>query len=267
MQTIRSLIRSDLLILDHANGKNHTFRNTLILEFLIAVSMIFFFSPLIAVIAALIAGPAFSTRLTNTDIKQHTAQYFALLPVTRREIVTSRFLLMCTAAVVCPLILYPAGLLSLRLRLWTYVTQEEDFIEMLAAGLSDFSAYSLFSVSFFIALFFGMTAFGTQFYRMFSTPIVYDSELGSYRAKMTPAAVLRTVFIIAGILAATILGMLILEGIIPVSGMLQALMQIFLLLAGAANGWALILTLMIAAACKLLYSYAASAIKYEESEL
>lgn len=263
---ILDLIRTDLITM---NGGRNSMRGLAVLMFLFCGGTGFLISPIAGLYVPFLMGGFFVPMLFNNEIKYHSEKMHALLPVSRRDLVRSRFLLSVGLYVIVCVIFYLLMLLSLKLKLWYLYMGEDaehiDLIKLLAQRSGGgFTEIGLFNLLYFAVLSFGLMIMSSSLRRYFRDNRSFEASLTVGKTRKAPQKVNLTFL---PILVPVILLVLISSGVLPIGAAGAVLIQLTVQLAGAADGFLLSAVLITIAVFSAIYKYICTVLEYDEKEL
>ncbi len=262
---ILDLIHTDFITM--SGGKNNL-KVTVILMTLLFGSLGFFFSPLMGLYMPLGFSGFFVPMLFQNEVKYHSEKMFAILPINRKDLVRSRFIMSIVLYLVCALLFYLLMLISLKLKPYYFMFGEDaehmDIIKMLAkASKGSMTELGIFNLLYFGAFSFGSTFVSGNLRKYFKDSTVFDTAIsGGFRKtskKDLHYAVIAFVLILFIILSVT--------DIFPLRAVLHPVGQLLLQLASVANGFLLGAVLITVAVFSAIYKYVCTILEYDEKEL
>ena len=260
---MRDLMRVDLLTMK--GGKNNS-RTIFIVMLVFFWATGFFVSPIAGVYIPFLLGAVFVITLFGNEIKYHSGQIWALLPVSRKDIVNARFLLCIGIFLITCAATYLMMLLAMPLRLWSLLMDGDDveILSMTAEKLG-MSPMGLLNAAYFAAVAFGLVCMTGTLRRYFRDPNAFDGQL-QFTQKLKKAGKAEN-FIGILIIAAIVLWALIACGILPVGPVWSMAGAFLMQLMQAANGFIMATVLLTMAVMHSVYSYICTVIEYEAKEL
>ena len=266
LKRIRDLIRTDLITMQ--GGKNN------VTALAVTILLIFggggfFVSPLFGVmIPPLIAGFLPTVIFTN-EVKYRSTKLWALLPVSRRDLVRSRFTLLLGAFLVSSGVFYALMRLSLALRLYRE-TQEFEILEKMAE-VTGRSAVWVLNMWFLVCFVIGLYAAANGLHSYFKDTQAFGRMMGvKTDGAKTQKSLKQTIVSNAGavfFLAVWLLAMGAMIGMIPVGSVVLLAADLIVSVAQVADGRLLGIVLLAAGILEVIYQYAASVMDYEDREL
>ena len=154
---IVDIIRSDFITMN--GGKNNT-RVIAVLITLFFGGLGFMFSPLVGLYVPFLVGCFFVPMLFQNEIKFHSEKLYSLLPIERKDLVRSRFVISVVLYTVFSLIFYFLMLLSLKIKPYYYILGEDaenaDIIMILAQKSGSMTELGIYNLLYFAVFSFGL---------------------------------------------------------------------------------------------------------------
>lgn len=261
VKRIKDLIRTDLITM--SGGKNS--QKTMLLACVIAFGALgMVVSPLAGLYIPLLMGGFFVPMLFGNEMKYHSEKMFALLPVRRKDIVRSRFILSVGAYLIAAALFYLLMLLSIKLKLFLRFIDDEkfDILSMLAERSgSTMSETGYFNVLYFAVSFWGLTLTTSALRKYFRNSSIFDTTIiirkaGKQDYKMLIIAML------------VIIGLVVfITDLLPVRAALAPVGAVIAMLFEAANGLLMGALLLVMGIMSAIYRYICTMLEYEEREL
>lgn len=260
---MRDLMRVDLLTMKGGKNNNRSIF-TLMLVFFWATG--FFISPIAGVYIPFLLGAIFVVTLFSNEIKYHSGQIWALLPVSRKDIVNARFLLCIGIFCMVCAATYLVMLLAMPLRLWRFLMDGDDMeILTMAAEKFGMSPMGLFNTAYFAACAFGLVCMTGALRRYFRDPNAFDGQI-QFTQKLKKAGKAENFFGIL-IIGAIVVWALIACGILPVGPVWSMAGAFLMQLMQAADGFIMAAVMLTMSVMHSVYSYVCTVIEYEAKEL
>ncbi len=260
------LIRTDLITMN--GGKNNT-RFLAVLLVLLFGGLGFVFSPLLGLYVPLMVSGFFVPMLFQNEIKYHSGKMFALLPIARKDMVRSRFILSVILYLAFALLFYLLMLISLKLKPYYFflaaeveTAKEIDIIRLLAE-LSGMTELGLFNLLYFSAFSIGLMLVSGSLRKYFKDEKAFDATISGGLRKATKKDWAYALMFLGFLL----LWILIVSDILPIAPAVSVIMQLFVQLAKAANGFLLGAVLVTMAVFSAIYKYNCTIMEYDEKEL
>ena len=261
VKRIKDLIRTDLITM--SGGKNS--QKTMVLACVIAFGALgMVVSPLAGLYIPLLMGGFFVPMLFGNEMKYHSEKMFALLPVRRKDIVRSRFILSVGAYLIAAALFYLLMLLSIKLKLFLRFIDDEkfDILSMLAERSgSTMSETGYFNMLYFAVSFWGLTLTTSALRKYFRNSSIFDTTIiirkaGKQDYKMLIIAML------------VIIGLVVfITDLLPVRAALAPVGAVIAMLFEAANGLLMGALLLVMGIMSAIYRYICTMLEYEEREL
>lgn len=261
-QRMISLIKADIITL---NGPKNSMKSMLVFLLVFSIALGFGFSPVGGLFGPLLVGAFFVIGLFSNEMKQNSRQMFSVIPIERKDLVRSRFILCSVLYTAVSITIYLLMLLSMQLKLWRYVTpSDEDVLEMISNVVDRMTSFGIFNLTFFIAYAIGLKVMAFELRAYLVNPQKYRKYYikGDYRLKSKKEILTISVFLIVYILF-----ILLAVGVIKVSGALAMILFLVYQLAQAANGILMGVILIIEALFFLIYCYISTVLKYDETDI
>ncbi len=267
IQTIRNIIRMDLIALKHGKSGLKTILILLVLLFGTAGVIA---HPLVGLYCPLLWGGCFGGAVLNNEVKYHSEKLPALLPVSRKELVQARFLFVTGSYVLVSVLFYLLMRFSCAINeaIYKKLFSESSYMDILSllanASGNLFSKTGILNLCYIAAFAIGFTVAVYSLRNHFHDPYVDKFELHSDKSKKRNRQGFRTMLILAPFF---VLYLLIVTGTIAMPGILMTLLSLLLQIAGAANG--ALLAFLIAAWAVFCgsYMYICTLLDYEQKEL
>lgn len=265
---ILDLIRSDFITM---NGSKNNMRLSLVLVTVLCGGLGFMFSPLVGLYVPLIISSFFVPMIFQNEMKYHCERLYSLLPIDRKDLVRSRYIMSAALYTVFSLLFYLIMLLSMRLKLYyfTYGVAAElmDIIKILAEKAGGMTELGMFNLIYFAAFSIGAMTLASNLKKYFmdsqSFEILFSGEIKKANKKDNIH-----ILLILGIIAAVIfLLAMIISGYIPLGAASAVIIQLLVQLTTAADGFLFSAVLLAVAAMAVVYKYICTVLEYDEKEL
>ena len=265
---ITDLIRADIITM---NGGKNSLRTTLILSFLFFTGIGFIIHPIAGLIyTPLVMGGMFVPMIFANEQKYHSEKMFCVMPVERKELVRSRFIMTIGLFVIVSFVSYLLMLLSAKIGIYRTIMGDIDVLDiylkkinqafgsnLTPLGLENIMFFSSFSVSLNLAA-------GTlRKYFRDSKKILLGLDMGksikSWKTKDYFGALI--------VLGAIVFVTMAITGVLPIQSALMPIIAVLLQTMKIMNGsifCAIVLTLSVFSA---LFSYACTLMEYEDKEI
>lgn len=255
------LIRADLIAM---NGGKNNMRADMALLVLFFGGLGFGISPIMGLSVPFLVGVSFVPMLFQNELKYHSERTYALLPIERKDLVRSRFLMFVGLYVMVSLFFYLLMLLSMKLKLYHLILGEkEDILKLLAQGIGSMTELDLFNLLYFGAFSLGLMFLSGSLRKYFRNSNAYDTTLAGRVHKLEKKE-LAYLLLISG---AILLGMLIVSGVLPIGDAAAVTFLFVESLAAAANGFLLGAVLLVMAVFSVWHKYVCAVLEYDEKEL
>lgn len=263
MKKIFDLMRIDIITM---NGGKNSMKTIFVLMFIFFGVIGFLFSPLIGLYCPLLMGGFFVPMMFQNELKYHSDKLWCLLPIKRRDLVNARFLFTTILYTALFVIFYFLMLLALNLKL-CYIFFGEDAENMDVIALivqqsgGSFTELGLFNLLYFSAFSFGLFFMSGSLRKHFKDNKIIDLSLKLHKVTKKEIGYLLLVLMLL------LLWVLIVSGFLPLGTASAVILQVFMQLAGAANGFLLSTVLVIMAVFSVIYKYICTVLEYDEKEL
>lgn len=269
MQKLLDIIRVDLITMRGGKKNNLVSLAVVMLVFMLVGG--FCFSPAAgSVMAPLIFAEFFPLMITQNELKYHGDKLWSVLPVSRRDQVSARFLLAVGSFAAATVIFYLLMLLSMTLKIYNQMQDEGEILEILAekSGMSEFGLLTLATAfGFTLGILISANTLKQSLCDKESLASVLgiksddkkDKKSRQRRRKRSLYAVLAIVIVV--------LAELILSGLLPIGTALAFVMSIIGKIAEIGNGALLCAVLLTVALFHTAFCYVSTVIAYEDKEL
>ena len=267
-QKLINIIRSDVITM---SGEKNSMSSVLVMTMVFSVALEFLVSPLGGVIGVMMTGSFFIPALFHNELKYKSHKMWGLLPIERKDLVRSRFILIMMLYVAMGLILYLTALISLKVRLYEYILPENgDFLKEMAKTTDGMmTEFGLLNIYFAAFSAFGIRAMGSSLKQYFFNKESFSTslDLGVMKRKMTGKEKRKLIFTVISALALTVAFVLIITGMWDISAVLSIVAGLLLQLAQAGNGFLLGFVLISEAVLNMIYKYIVTLVDYEKYEM
>ena len=261
---IRDILRTDLITM--RGGKNNS-RTAVAAIMLLFGALGFVFSTLIGLYVPLIVGGFFVPMLFQNEMKYHCEKMYALLPVPRKTLVQSRFLLTIGLYLAVNLVYYLLMLLSLRLQLWNVVMGEGgeylDILSLIAKRMG-ISTLGLFHVCYALVTAAGLWSAASSLRKYFKDSSRLTTSLNL--TNMRKAG--KGEYVLAGIIfGVLILWALILTDTLPLGTAAAVVIALMQQLITIGDGILFVLMMLLIGMMMGVYHYICTILEFEDKEL
>lgn len=264
MKRILNLIRNDIITM---NGGKNSMKTVFVILFLFCAVTGFFVSPIMGLYCPLLMGGFFSQMIFSNEVKYHSEKLQGVLPIARKELVISRYILVTGAYLIAFLLFYLMMFISLKVKpyyiFWGEDAENIDIIAMVAK----MSGNSFTELGLFNLLYFGVFAFGLMMCTSSLRKHFKDAKSMSSELTMVKKASKQELIFGILILAIVILWFLIVTDILPLGTAFSVVLQLFLQLAQSADGFLLASVLVAWGVTSAIYTFICTLLEYEEKEL
>lgn len=238
---IIDIIRADLITM---NGDRSGLKVIIILS-LAFFAVITFIFPFFAAGAPPYMGIFIFTMLSSNEVKYQSGKMYSLIPVSRKDIVSARFIMFIGIEIIIGVIFFLLMQLSGRI--------------MINSGVVLF--FNELNSLYFVAFSVGMMILSGQlrYYFRDSKRISLAAQTGGIRKSGKKEYIIAVLFVLFLILA--------FKNIIPVRPLLNFVMMLLLQLMDIENGIFLTIFFMTIGAFSVVYKYICTVLEYDEKEL
>lgn len=265
---IVDIIRSDFITMN--GGKNNT-RGIAVLITLFFGGLGFMFSPLVGLYVPFLVGCFFVPMLFQNEIKFHSEKLYSLLPIERKDLVRSRFVISVVLYTVFSLIFYFLMLLSLKIKPYYYILGEDaenaDIIMILAQKSGSMTELGIYNLLYFEVFSFGLMILSGSLKKYFKDSRAFEAIMLGKTKSSDKKENIRILLMLGIIAALIVLVAMIISGYLPIGTAGAILIQLISQLASAANGFLLGAVLLTVAVMTAVYKYICTVLEYDEKEL
>ena len=261
---IRDILRTDLITM--RGGKNNS-RTAVAAIMLLFGALGFVFSTLIGLYVPLIIGGFFVPTLFHNELKYQCEKMYALLPVPRRTLVQSRFLLTIGLYLSVNLLYYLLMLLSLRLQLWNVVIGEGgEYLDILSltARRMDMSVLGLFHLCYALVTAAGLWSITDSLRRYFKDSSRLMSSLNLTGMQKAGKKDYILALIVFGVI---LLWVLILTDTLPLGTSAAVVLTLIQQLITIGDGIIFVFLLLLVGIMISIYNYICTILEFEDKEL
>ena len=259
MDKIYNIIRADLITI---NGGKNNMRGMVILITVMFGAMGFIISPIAGIYCPFEFGCFFVPMLFQNEQKYHSEKMYSIIPIERKDLVRSRFILTTGIYTVMSLIFYILMLISLKLGLYTKFMEGEDIIKIMLRNLSGFSTLGFFNLIYFTSFAIGLSINASSLRKYFK-----DSKYINTSLKKIKDSSKEEIFAIIFIFAVIVTWILIVSGIIPLGSSVALILGMILQLAQTADGFLLGAVIISTGIFSVIYKYICTVLEYDTKEL
>lgn len=265
MKKIFDLMRIDLITM---NGGKNNMKTMFIIMFIFFGGFGFAFSPIFGTFGAFLISAFFVPLMFNNEIKYHSEKLHTILPINRRDLVNSRFILTIGLYTIVFLLFYFLMLLSLHIKPYYAIMGEDaehlDIIAIMAEKSGGaFTEFGYFNLLYASVYAFGLIVCTGSLRKYFkNSESIGDASTISIK-KADKKEITFGIFILA-IIAFVVLSI---TGIIPTGTALMPILMVIMQLAQAANGLLIGGMAISIAAMWTIYHYICTTLEYDDKEL
>lgn len=260
---IRDILRTDLITM--RGGKNNS-RTAVAAVMLLFGALGFVFSTLIGLYVPLIVGGFFVPMLFQNELKYQCEKMYSLLPVPRRTLVQSRFLLTIGLYLSVNLLYYLLMLLSLRLQLWNVVMGDGgEYLDILSltARRMGISTLGLFHLCYALVTTMGLGSAAGSLRKYFKDSSLPVSLNLTHMRKAGKGE-----YVLAGIIfGVIILWALILTDTLPLGTAAAVVLALMQQLITIGDGVLFVLMMLLIGIMVSIYHYICTILEFEDKEL
>lgn len=265
---ILDLIRSDFITM---NGSKNNIRMSLVLVTALCGGLGFMFSPLVGLYVPLIISSFFVPMIFQNEMKYHCERLYSLLPIERKDLVRSRYIMSAVLYIVFSMLFYLLMLLSMKLKLYYFTygdaAEQLDIIKILAEKTGGMTELGMFNLIYFAAFSVGLMTLASNLKKYFMDSQYFEMLFSGEMKKSNKKENIRLLLILGIIAAVIFLLAMIVSGYIPLGAASAVIIQLFAALASAANGFPISAVLLTVAVMTVIYKYVCTVLEYDEKEL
>ena len=268
MEILKHLMKSDLIML---NNRKNNVRSLALLMAALVLAGTLFVTPIVGVVyGPLLIGIMTVPMLFQLQAKSHCEPMFFVLPVSRRQLVQARFLLMMLLYIPSNLCFYIIALLSDRFKPYMLLYSDEapdevDVVHMLVALLENsdlhFTEGGFLTLLFCVCMTFSAVLMSNQLRNFFRDSRMFEMTLERMHSKNKKERRKLIVQIVL-LLALVVLIFLFVVGVIDL-GPVGVLLSMFIMhLAGAADGMMLSAVILTIGGFECVYQYICTQLEF-----
>lgn len=257
MKRLINLMRTDLITM---NGGKGNLKSVAIVLLLFVGLIGFTVSPLGGIYTPMMLGCFFVPMLFQNESKYHSAKMFALLPINRRDLVRSRFILCIGIYTIVCMVFYLLMLLSMQFEIYNYINGEFDVLEM-AIKNSSLTPLGMFNLIYFSVFSLGLIFISGSLNKYFRDSKKITESLSVHKASKQECFIAIFVLVIIFLIA------LVVSGILPLDSALGVILLLIQQIAGVLNGVLLGIVMLTIGIMATVYKYICTILEYDEKEL
>lgn len=265
---ILDIIRSDFITMN--GGKNNT-RIIAVLITLFFGGLGFMFSPLVGLYVPFLVGCFFVPMLFQNEIKFHSEKLYSLLPIERKDLVRSRFVMSVVLYTAFSLIFYFLMLLSLKIKPYYFILGEDaehvDIIMLLAQKSGSMTELGLYNLLYFAVFSVGLMILSGSLKKYFNDSRAFEGIMLGEKRRSNKKESIRILLMLGVIAIVIVLVAMIISGYLPIRTAGTVILQLIMQLASAANGFLLGAVILTVAVMTFIYKYVCTILEYDEKEL
>ncbi|MDE5577021.1 MAG: ABC-2 transporter permease [Oscillospiraceae bacterium] len=265
MKKIFDLMKADLITM---NGGKNSMKTIAVLIAVCCGFTGFCISPIAGVECPFLMGVFFVPMLFRNELKYRSGKLWGLLPISRRDLVNARFLLVLGLYTVSSLLFYLLMLISLVFKPYYLFFGEDaekmDIVALLAeCSGGALTALGVFNLIYFAGFAIGMMLAAGALRNYFNDPETAELllSLGKVKTRKKDYSAELIAF------AAVLLWVLTVSDVLPIGTAAAVIIQLIAQLAGAANGFLLGTVLAAIAVFSAVCKYICTLLEYDEKEL
>ncbi len=262
-ERIKSLIRSDIILV---NGGSGNMKKTMAICIAAVTLMGLFISPMMGMYAPLIAGGFLPVMLFQSEQKNQCEKMCAVLPISRHELVTARFLMMTAALVAFGTAFYFLMLLSMKIKLYHLIPDWIEVLDMMAK-LMNFTPVGLFNILYFFCMALSLTMMASSLRSGFKNggaSVSMEMTSIMWRSKEERNKVLGGFAFIIVLIGFVYL---VISGVLPFGHALSVIRGIVMQLMQAADGVLCAAVSFAIGVMALIYFFVCAILEYDDKEL
>lgn len=265
MKKIFDLMRIDLITM---NGGKNNMKTMFIIMFIFFGGFGFAFSPVFGVFGAFLISAFFVPLMFNNEVKYHSEKLHTILPIKRRELVISRYVMTIGLYTIVFLLFYFLMLLSLNLKPYYAIMGEDaEHLDIIAIMVEKsggaFTEYGYFNLLYASVYAFGLIVCTSSLRKYFKNSESVGAAMTFNVKKADKKETAFGIFILA-IIAFVVLSI---TGIIPTVTAILPILMVIMQLAQAANGLLFGAMAISFAAMWAIYNYICASLEYDDKEL
>ncbi len=253
MQTYLDIIRADIIMM---NGTKNSMRPLIILMLIFGAAVGLFIDPMGIYLCMLIAAAGFVPMMFQVQGKNNCEKLYALLPISRKQLVTARFIFALTAYAAVSVIMFVIMKISFAAGIYKNAGFWDAFVQNFGMGFD-----KICSTLFFIVFAAGAVITGASLKSWFSNSNMDTAMNGAVRVKP------KTVIAILFFLFAYIFIMLFFSGMIPLDAAALVVLQLIVQLVTAADGLLFFAVMTALAGFSAMYNYVCTVLEYDDKDM
>ncbi len=259
MKNLWNIMRADHVML---SGGKKTIKILYFLLFIISIVFELILSPLAGFYFSMCSGMGLVSLLYGNEVRFHGEKLNAILPISRKELVTARFIRVFGLNSIACLANYLVLLLSMKLKLYETLLGM-DLMNIMDSSIisNSTSSFGVVNILYWTGTAFSIICCSGAFSSFFRNSKSVSTELTA--SKNQKKGIIRVLVLLAVIF---VVWLAIIKEWIPVS-CLQFLLQIISMLINAADGWLWCAVALMYAGIRAAYCYARTILEYEDKEL
>lgn len=259
IKRIINLMRTDLITM---NGGKGNLKSVAVAMLLLFGLIGFIISPLAGIYTPLMTSFFFVPMVFQNESKYHSSKMFALLPINRKDLVRSRFILCIGIYTIVCIIFYLLMLLSMQFKIYNYINGEFDVLEVMAKNFGGgFTSLDMFNLLYFSVFSLGLIALSSSLRKYFKDSKKVTAQFSFNKASKQECFIAILIFVML------ILIVLVISGILPIDSALVVILLLLKQIAGVLNGVLLGIVMLTIGIMTTVYKYICTILEYDEKEL
>lgn len=258
LKKMTDLIRTDLITV-RCCGKNNTLTLTVIASAIFGI-LGFICTPLMGIYVPVLLGLICVSTLYGSEQKYHSEKMFSILPIARKDLVRSRFIMSCGIYIAAAGLFYLLMFLSLKMKVYIKFGTI-DIIGMFIERFDSLSEMGFFNLVYSASFSLGLTAAAYTLHKYFKNSKSLSNQIN---LKMIDKGEIK--YVIMTIVLITVI-VLAVTDVLPLTAVLAPVIMLIASLARAADGFLLSVVLVTISGFSAVYNYICSLLEYDEKEL
>ena len=256
MQIYLDLIRTDLIMM---NGAKNNLRPIIILMLALGILGGIFLDPMATFMFMFIVSAMFVPMIFEVQSKNNCERLYSLLPVTRKQLVTSRFLFVTAVYLALSIVMFAVLKISFAAGIYQNIGFYDEFFKKLGTGLS---YPEICNILFFLVFALGAALVGASLKSWFRDSDRVTMLNGSFR-KMRPKEIIITLLFVVSYFVI----ILFFSGAIPLNAAALVVLQLIIQLVTVADGVMFCVLMTALAGFSVMYSYVCTVLEYDDKDM
>ncbi|MBO6231266.1 MAG: ABC-2 transporter permease [Ruminiclostridium sp.] len=253
MQTYLDIIRTDIIMM---NGAKNSMRPLIILMLVLGAAVGLFIDPMGTYLCVLIAAAGFVPMIFQVQGKNNCEKLYSLLPISRKQLVTARFIFALIAYAAVSVIMFAIMKISFAAGVYKNAGFWDAFVQNFGMSID-----RIYDTLFFIVFAAGAVITGASLKSWFSNSNMDTAMNGAARVKP------KTVIVTLIILFVYIFIMLFFSGMIPLDAAALVVLQLIVQLVTAADGLLFCAVMTALAGFSAMYNYVCTVLEYDDKDM